>query len=222
MKIWLDIVMVIAVAISISISIKSCQISDNAETTSQNAVNIAKESNKIAKDALDSSQYQFIQVNRPYLIVGPSKYENGEYWDITLKSNVVEIIIKYKIKNVGNVAAKDIEIPDKIVLRLRTPKNNKVPFSFKKEIGKIALGPGDTYVCEINFELGYESDDKAKKYYDYQKSNRSEGVTFKISVEYSNELDESQQYRTVMLNEIHNDTAKIIKSEMIVINKELK
>lgn len=219
-KIWVDIVMVIAVIISILISSKSCQISDIAEKTAHNAVQISKESNKIAKEALDTSKYQFIQVNRPYLIVGPAKYDNGEFWKITQESNVVVVNFKYKIKNVGNVAAKDIKIPDKIVLGPKTKLSKGAPLLFQKETGKVTLGPGDDYIFVVGTKLGYEDEDKAKKNLEYFRSDRSEGVTFQISVEYANELDGSQRYRTFMMNKIHNDTAKIIKSEMLNISEE--
>lgn len=61
-----------------------------------------------------------------------------------------------------------------------------------------------------------------KKNYNYVRSNKSTGVDIQLSFTYVHELDNSQKYRTIVMNRIHNDIALILKSEMINLNELLE
>jgi len=82
------------------VSFRSCQIS-NANKN-------------ISNEALEASKYQFFQLNRPWIILSPEKFENGMFWDISQKNTHIVIALKYGIQNVGNIAAKDIFFPEKM------------------------------------------------------------------------------------------------------------
>ena len=66
----------------------------------------ASDANRIAKDAFETSKYQFIQVNRPYIIISPKRFDNEQFWQIKQEREIIKIVLKYVIKNAGNVAAK--------------------------------------------------------------------------------------------------------------------
>lgn len=198
-KFLLAILLALFAAISMFISIKSC--------------NISKEARKDAKDALQTSQCQFLQINRPYIILNPKKFDNGWFWKVDQNEKQVEITLKYEIKNVGNVTAKDISLPDKIFVG---NLKNDTPVVYKK-MGKVTLGPGDDFIIESKMAMGYENEELAKKQLDYLISDKSANTTFLLSVNYANELDESQKYRTFVENRIHNDKALLVKSEMLIL-----
>lgn len=198
-KFYLDLAMVIVVLISVVISIRSCQVSENAEDT--------------AKEALDTIKYQFIQTNRPYIILSPKKFDDGLFWKVGRKGNMVEVALKYEVKNVGNIGAKDINIPDKLAIGPGTKLKEGAQVIYSK-MGKVTLGPGDDFNMEAITSMEYESEEEAKRNLAHFISEKSKGVTFLISVDYTNELDESQKYRTLMMNRIHNEKALLIKSEM--------
>ena len=206
-KFILDIIIAVSVVISLGISIRSCRTSEKAEET-------AKEANKISNAALETSQYQFLQINRPYITLSPIKFDNGMYWKVTQQDNVVKVALKYKIKNVGNVAAKDIELPNKIGIdpKMKLKKDASVLYQKPR---KVTLGPGESFTIEPILMMGYENEEIAKKKYVYLISDKSYGADFLLPLNYTNELDETQKYRTFMQNRIYKEKALIIKSEMI-------
>lgn len=222
----LEIIIAVCAVISICISIRSCKISTNAEKNSTNAIEISENSNKIAteankisKNAFETSQYQFLQINRPYIVVAPKKFEDKLYWKVTQQENKVLIDLKYEIKNVGNVSARNISIPDKLSVghNMKLKKDSILSFKIPD---KVSLGPGDDFVITTNVIMQYENEEDANTNYTHFTSDESEGVTYLFSVNYTNELDESQKYRTFMQNRIHNDRAVILKSEMVVLTED--
>lgn len=82
-------------------------------------------------------------------------------------------------------------------------------------MGELTLGSGDSFNIGSIIVMGYE-EEIAEKNYEHLISNESEGVAFHISINYINELNESQKYRIWMEDKIHNDRALLIKSESLV------
>ena len=225
-KFILDIILAVFVVISLGISIRSCRTSEKAEKTATEAIEISKKSNEIAKeankishDALETSQYQFLQINRPYITLAPKKFKDGLYWKVTQQENTVLIVLQYEIKNVGNVSAKNISFPDKIAVGPKM-KLKDYAYVFYKKPSKVSLGPGDDFIITPNMLMEYENEEEAKINFAHFISDKSDGTTLLLSVNYTNELDESQKYRTFMQNRIHNDEALILKSEMIVLTED--
>ena len=97
-KYAIDFVVAITAVISIIISIKSCKISQKANDAAENAIEI--------------SRHQFIQTNRPYIVIEAEKYDNGQYWTLEQKGATVIAESNFKFMNVGNVAAVNIQFPD--------------------------------------------------------------------------------------------------------------
>lgn len=219
-KFIVAILMLLLIAVSTGVSIGSYIVSKNAEKRANEAIEKSEDSNKIAEEALETNRYQFIQVNRPYLIVSPKKYDNGQFWQVSQEENVVVVRLKYKIENVGNIAAKDIKLPDKVTAGPKMNLKEGTPIYYRK-MGKITIGPGDSYVANAEIMMGYESTEEAKTNVEHFISPESEGITIQIPVNYTNELDSSQKYRTFMMNKIHNDKSQIIKSEMLNFSGDL-
>lgn len=198
-KFILESITVIVACVALWVSIRSCQIS---------------------KDATETSKFHFIQVNRPYLIIAPKKFEDGKFWKLAQINNQVQVILQYEVKNVGNVAAKDISTPDKLVFGPSKILQKGAPVIFRKP-GKITLGPGDDFTLTATVLMDHTDEEAAKKDVKHLTSEKSEGVTFLLSVDYTNELDESQKYRTFVENKIHNEQAHIIRSEMFSLNPDI-
>lgn len=199
---FLDYLATIIAIISLLISMKGCQISNDAK--------------KIAEESLDTAKDQFVQINRPYITITCKKFDNGQFWKITQNKNEVMITLKYEIKNVGNVAAKNINLPNKIVvgkLKKETPVYYQKP-------GKITLGPGSSLNITPTNKMGYESEEIAKENYEYFLSDKSEGTALFLSVTYESEVDKMHKYRTFVENKIHNDKALLIKSEMLTLTTD--
>ena len=205
-KFVFDLIMLFVAVIAIGVSIKSCRISEEAE--------------KSANEALDISKFQFLQVNRPYIILSPKKFDNGQYWKITQEGSIIRVALKYEVNNVGNVAAKDIKLPEKIGLGPRMKLNEGAPVYYQK-MGKVTLGPGDSFSIEPNIVMGYKNEEVAKEQFEHLISDKSYGADFLLSVNYTNELDETQKYRTFIQNRIHKNKAQLIKSEMLNLNDTL-
>jgi hypothetical protein len=206
-KFILDLIILTIASFALCVSIKSCQIS-------KDATKISKDSNIIANEAVESTKYHFIQINRPYLIIAPKKFEDGKFWKLDQINNQVQAIFRYELKNVGNVAAKDISLPNRLVFGPGMKIQKEAPLTFTKP-GKVTIGPGDHFVVTVTTLMGYNDEETAKKNLEYLTSNKSEGVTFMLSVDYTNELEDSQKYRTFVENRIHNDKAMILRSEMV-------
>ncbi len=218
-KFGLDILMVFIVASSIVISIRSCKTSEDAVKTAKNAIKVSENSNRIANEALGISKYQFIQVNRPYINISPKKNENGQFWKVIQKGKVVETYLQYEIKNVGNVAAKNVRLPDKLTVLPGINLKEGAPITFQKH-GKYTLGPGENYIEAARISISWDSIEDARKCQEELVSDKDEGILLQLLVDYTNELDESQKYRTIMMTRIHNDTALLLKSEMLLITED--
>lgn len=218
-KFILDIITAVIVVISLGISIRSCRTSDKAEKTATEAIEISKEANKISNDALETSNYQFLQINRPYITIAPIKFKDGLYWELTQHENTVLIVLQYEIKNVGNISAINISLPDNIAVGPNM-KHKDDPNVFYEKPSDVSLGPGDDFIIAPHMQLGFENEEKAKSNLAQFISDKYEGMTFQLSVDYTNELDESKKYRTFMLNRIHNNKALILKSEMVILTED--
>lgn len=92
-----QIVAALVAVVSIVISVKSCQ---------------------IAREALDNSKQQFLQINKPYILITPKKFDDGQYWKLSLEDKTVVKRLKYQIKNAGNVIASNLSLPDIMKMRL--------------------------------------------------------------------------------------------------------
>ncbi len=181
---------------------------------------IASDANRIAKDTYETSKYQFDQVNRPYIILSPKRFDDKQFWQIKQEGEIIEIVVEYEMKNTGEVAAKDIVLPDKIQASVKKKPLKETPILIKKS-GKVTLVPGEIFIIYQNMEWRHENEEEAKKNYELLISDKSYGVNIQLSVSYTNELDETQRYRTFVQHGIHKNVAEVIKSEMLTLSDEI-
>jgi hypothetical protein len=162
---------VIIALISLGVSIRSCY---------------------IAERSLDATQKQFYQINRPLLLLTPVKFEdNQKYLKISKENNYVETLIRYKVENIGNVVAKNIE----------HPQSKKL----------IDIAPGEVQY----FLIVYESRPTGKSSLEEVASAVDKGMQVKWTINYTSELDKSIKYRVSVENIIFKDSAIVLESSSL-------
>jgi hypothetical protein len=111
-------------------------------------------------------------------------------------------------------------LPDKIGIGPGLKLTKDAPVRYYKS-GKITLGPGDTFIITPIIVIAHENEETAKEEYEHLISDKSDGVDILLPVNYTNELDETQRYRTFVQNRIHKNVALVIKSEMLTLSDEI-
>jgi hypothetical protein len=194
----------IAIA-SFVLSIKGCQ---NAATA-----------NRTAENAIETSRQHFIQINRPCVTLTPKKGSDGKYWHLTQLEKSIGINIRYEVVNVGNVIAKDIRLPDKVSLRLGARLEEASPVTYKKELGAFTLGPGQDCRVDMIQIIHFKTAEAAKQNLELLASDEKNGLRVSTAVDYGNELDKSQKYRTIVDTRFFSDRTVILKQEMLILNE---
>lgn len=185
---WFSFVTVIVSAIALAVSIKSCY---------------------DAKNAVGISQRQFLEGNRPHLLIEPVAFkESASYFKIDRNMDEVKIHIRYRLTNIGNTIAKDIISPSKAIV-----ENSGLEDALISKVTPISLGPNQkiNVVVWILFKKkGNASiDDFVNSYY----SGKSH-VTHEFPIKYSTDLEPSITYCTIVEHMIFSDHAEILRSEM--------
>jgi hypothetical protein len=193
----LEILTVLIAIASLFVSIRGCVISKNAE--------------KNAEEANALSKQQFFQTNRPHVLLSPALIDDNMYWRFSEEANGLKVYIRYKLHNVGNVAATDISLPKELMLG---PNMSNQQVTLKTPDGNISLGPSAKMLINSELTIKDTPGEKANVIVNRLRSEESKGLTLQIAVEYKSEVDKSQRFRTVMMNRIHNERAEILKSEM--------
>lgn len=202
----LAIISMVVAFVSMIVSLKGCQTSESA--------------NRIAKNALETSRQQFVQLNRPYVIITPRKGADGRYWNLAEQDKSVLINIRYEFKNVGNVVAKDIRLPDKVSVSLGANLEEKSPVTYKKVTGAFTLGPGQS--CQVDFItiIPFKTTEYAKQNLELLTSDKKNGILISTAADYVDELDKSHKYRTLVSTRFFSDRALLIKQEMLILSEE--
>ena len=73
------------------------------------ALVVAIKSCNDSKNAIELSRRQFLEENRPYLLIEPVAFkEKDSFFKIEKDKDEVKIHIRYRLTNIGNTIAKDI------------------------------------------------------------------------------------------------------------------
>ena len=180
---------------------------------------IASDANRIAKETNEMSNYQFLQLNRPFIILSSKIFDNEQFWQIKQEGKIIKIVFKYKLKNAGNIIAKDIAFPDKVGLISGT-KIKKYSQVHVDTYGELTIGPGASINIDQGLALDCENEENAKKYYEDLISDKSPGIDVPIWVNYTNELDETKRYKTFVKYKFYKNATVLIKSEMETLSDE--
>lgn len=196
-----DLTMPIIAIGSLCVSIKGCNIAKKAQNVSQNALEVTK--------------LHFFQLNRPYIVLTPQKFEdNNSYYKTSRTNTDLRIDLKYEVKNIGNVAAKDITTPEEAKFKSNALKEG-VTTSFIMP-PKLTLGPGDTYRMCIYVILEFTDLESTEETIANLNSDESSGVKIKLLVNYISELDSSLKYLTGVVHRIRKNSIEILKSEFVI------
>lgn len=179
--------------------------------------NKSETANEIAKKALDISEQQFLQTNKPFLTLKPTKYRSiDRFVKLNRNKNVVNVEIQFKLANIGNVAASKIHTPDKV----------EIPNAKIKEIAllpNLSLGPGDHVFIGWKVVMFKESDSDAIDFISkFEHDGDIEPIEVGLPIIYESELDSNMQHKLVSIFQISKGKVRIIKSEIVskVISKE--
>jgi len=120
---------------------------------SYNANSEAKESNKIAREALEKSEENFIIKERPYLSVRPKKYKDSDVFILAeKKDDALYLEMKYELANNGNLPAINIRLPGRIAITSK----EKIPNVFFDIPEGLSLAKGDSVDISMKIGMGFE------------------------------------------------------------------
>ena len=191
---WFSFLTLIVSAIALAISIKSCY---------------------DAKNAIEISQRQFIEENRPYLLIEPVTFkETDSYFKIDRNKDEVKINIRYRVTNIGNTIAKNIIHPSQAVI-----ENHGIVDGLVSKVTPISLGPDQKISLIVWVLFKGKGDDSIDNFIDSYYSGKSH-VTHEFPVKYSTELEPSFTYYTIVEHEIYTDHAAILRSEMSTFDRK--
>ncbi len=206
LKLFPGILVIVIAVLSFIVSVKGCQISGSAKRT--------------AESALETSRQQFVQLNRPYVTISPKKGSDDRYWNLAQQDKSVLMNIRYEVKNVGNVVAKDVRLPDKVLVRLGANLEEYSPATYKEVTAAFTLGPGQSCRVDIIGIIRFKTAEDAKENLKLLASDKKNGILISTAADYANELEKSQKYRTLVTTRFFSDRALLIKQEMISLTEE--
>ncbi len=195
---WKWLATTIFAVFALLISLKSCDIADD--------------SNEIANNALELSQKQFYQINKPFLGIKAKRFDSDSYFKIRVEGKTVEIKVKFEIKNLGNAAAVNIHFPDRAAIPKKLLEQGGL---FQFNIPKnLVLGPNDNFSMYIEIKLQFENDKIGKLNYTNFGKKEWEGIKLIIPLSYQSEIDNSVEFRLIELYHIKHNDVKILSSEL--------
>jgi len=199
----LDLILVIIAVIALAVSIRSCKISNKAQ--------------RIANDALEASERQFLEENRPYLIIEPVPFkETGSYFKIEQEEDRIKITLNYRMTNIGSVIAQNIIHPS-----IATFYENKEPtVILPAKVTPISLGPGQKISANMWVMLEKIADVSIDEYIEGFYSGKNK-ITHQFPVRYFTELKPSLTYNAIVEYEIYTDHVIILKSEMTTLDEQI-
>jgi hypothetical protein len=176
------------------------------------ALGVSWKSCCLSEKAIVSSTSQFFSENKPYITITLRKIkESQNYYDYKLfpEKDTVQIQLEYIIKNIGNIAAKDLSFSNELVTSF---SNTTKPITVILP-SKLTLGPGDDYVLGPNIIIKCENKDNYNKYVDKLSSEKGLEITLQFSLIYKSEINSEQKFYSMVNNKISKARAGIINME---------
>lgn len=198
---WNNLLTFLIAVFAVIISVKSCSLSQESLNTSINAIEVSKK--------------QFIQINKPFISLKPTKNSNERYFEIVQKEKIVALKIKFEIKNLGNVAATNIHPPSNITVpkKMFDPEGYQLDFNLPPNT---VLGPSESAFVYMEIETGHKTVDDAEQYVSDLLDENKDGVTILFPVNYQSEIDQNIKYRLIEEYRIKDATAILLRSELKV------
>lgn len=192
-KDWFSFITLIIAAIALVVSIKSCY---------------------NAKNAVEISQRQFLEENRPYLLIEPVAFKKTDsYFKIDRNKDEVKINIRYRLTNIGNTIAKNIISPNQAIIQYREETD-----AFLSKVTPISLGPNQKINIIVWFLFKRKGDASIEGFINSYYSGKSH-ISHEFPVKYSTDLEPSLTYHTIVKHKISTDHAELLRSEMSTYNR---
>lgn len=129
-------------------------------------------------------------INKPELVVRLVKFEDTEtFLKNSRNGRTVCFDYSLKIKNKGNIAAKNVSFPEKPYL----PEFEKEEAKYN-EHQAITIEQGETVFTVSGFKIQFTSKNKAIKMIELAEKSSWPGITFSIEVRYKSDLEPDVQY----------------------------
>lgn len=146
----------------------------------------------------------------------PVKFKNSEdYLIIQRINNIAEIILRYKIHNVGKVPATNISIE---ILKNELNIGNKGVTNFSNVHKDFVLGPDDDISIEFKYTFPSNSKDDTDNYINMANSDKWNGITIDLKLSYTNGSDNNVQYTTELSDKIWKNKARPVRTVMKTID----
>ena len=182
MKNWLTILALLISSIALVISIRSCQAVDEGNR-------IARESNEIARKALNQSDATLVKTQRPYLNVTPEQFNKSSYLKVVSEADRVVVTFQFKLTNAGQSPAKSILLSEVkfYVIDLAGVQLEEIPI----KPFPITLGPEESQDLTVKVALRGMAPDKLVTLLESDKGS----IDVQFTLFYRGFHDESQ-YKT--------------------------
>ena len=162
----------------------------------------------LSEESIKHSKETFIDANRPYLIVTPTRDKTtNTYIQALIKEDNIELKTRYLIRNAGNTPAIDISSPSfRVIGETSLAKEAHI-----ETMPVIALGPGEEENIAVTFLLGSKSGNKeyAPKLLEAINSGNA-GVLLNIELSYSSNFPNTEVYKYQVKHKIGVNEAKIL------------
>jgi hypothetical protein len=173
------------------------------------ALYFSYQSNVNSENALMLSKTQFLEENRPNIVVKPVRFDNTNSFCISeVHDNLIIMSIRFELKNEGNIAADNIVV-DNVITKPENIKSYNIQFP-----EDFTLGPHQVIFVLVQYMFDYKDDiDKKRKLY-LLNSDEWAGLYIEMKYTYMNGVDHGVRYSTVIGNLIKKYRAMLIKSKM--------
>lgn len=174
---------------------------------------ISQEANNIAANALENSKKSFIAQNRPYIIIEIVEQKDTEnYLKARVDGDHVILEIRYKVQNVGSTPAINLVAIENPKI-LEENSNGNLSLTSPKILPIISIPPDRKKYSDLKFIFESRLDNKQSAT-EFAKSINSGEQNFisQIGFTYKSNLEEQEQYKTVVAYKISKDKASLVRS----------
>lgn len=178
----------------------------------------ARAANTKSDKAMKLSRQQFLEENRPHLVIKPITDEKTGFYIVIEETDILRfrVHLRYQLKNVGSVIASNVFTPD--TANFTVNEKNEVVLKGDIRSSVISIPPGESIVSSIWVDVQSSSPEEAEKY--IKELRNGEGkMTHDFPAIYQNEIDPSLRYLTQVHHEISKDKVSILGYEMKKIAK---
>lgn len=122
--------------------------------------------------------------------------------------NQLNVKLKFELRNIGNITAKDIIVPREVHASTGTSSN-----IYSQTVPLVSLAKGSSYELLFDYVLKYNTPEEMQFAYTNFNKVDWEGIEVAIPISYSNFSNPEKKYNTLIKYQIDYNNAFILKSE---------